>query len=88
MSAFSVGLRPVRNVDENGAMSGPAAALIAFLAVVAIVVVVRFEVFCLRELARADDYQLLHLTRRGWTVAILFSIPFGGMAYLLFGRAR
>ena len=69
-------------------MSGPAAALIAFLAVMVIVVVVRFEVFCLRELAKADDYQLLHLTRRGWTVAILFSIPFGGMAYLLFGRAR
>ena len=69
-------------------MSGPAAALIAFLAVMVIVVVVRFEVFCLRELAKADDYQLLHLTRRGWTVAILFSIPFGGMAFLLFGRAR
>jgi len=31
---------------------------------------------------------LLHLTRRGWTIAILFSIPFGGVAYLLFGRAR
>ncbi|HEY5050350.1 MAG TPA: hypothetical protein VII50_05580 [Acidothermaceae bacterium] len=69
-------------------MTGPAAALIAFLVVVAIVVVVRFEVFCLRELARADDHQLLYLTRRGWTVAILFSIPFGGMAYLLFGRPR
>ncbi|HEY5454960.1 MAG TPA: hypothetical protein VIJ96_05800 [Acidothermaceae bacterium] len=69
-------------------MSGPAAALIAFLAVVVIFVVVRFEVFCLRELAKADDYQLLHLTRRGWTVAIFFSIPFGGMAFLLFGRAR
>ncbi len=69
-------------------MSWPAAALIAFLAVVVIAVVVRFEVFCLRELARTDDYELLHLTRRGWTIAILFSIPFGGTAYLLFGRAR
>ncbi|HZV25058.1 MAG TPA: hypothetical protein VFG00_02100, partial [Acidothermaceae bacterium] len=65
-------------MGDNRAMSGPAAALIAFLAVVVIFVVVRFEVFCLRELAKADDYQLLHLTRRGWTVAIFFSIPFGG----------
>ena len=73
---------------DNRPMSGPAAALIAFLAVVVIVVVVRFEAFCLRELAHAEDYELLHLTRRGWTIAILFSIPFGGMAYLLFGRAR
>lgn len=69
-------------------MSGPAAALIAFLAVVVIVVVVRFEVFCLNELASAEDNELVYLTRRGWTVAILFSIPFGGMAYLLFGRAH
>jgi hypothetical protein len=62
-------------------------ALIAVIAAATIVVVVRFEMFCLNELASAEDDELRYLTRRAWAVAIVISIPFGGVAYLLLGRS-
>jgi hypothetical protein len=35
-----------------------------------------------------EDGGLLYLSRRGWSLAILFSILLGGIAYLVIGKAR
>jgi hypothetical protein len=64
------------------------AVTIALLIVAALIVVVRFEMFCISDLAKTQDHELLYLSRRGWSVAILFSIPLGGIAYLMIGKAR
>jgi hypothetical protein len=58
------------------------------LAAAALVVVVRFELFCFRELAATRDGELRYLTRPGWIVVIAFSIPVGGILFLSYGRAR
>jgi hypothetical protein len=54
----------------------------------ALVVGVRFEVFCFRQLAATRDDELRYLTRPGWIVVIAFSIPVGGILFLYYGRAR
>jgi hypothetical protein len=63
-------------------------AVIAVLVIAAVVVIARFEVFCLRELARAVDADLQYLTRRAWAAAIILLIPLGGVAFLYCGRPR
>ena len=63
--------------------------LVVVLIVIAILLVIgRFEAFCLRNLADTPDVELRHLTRGGWYAVILFMIPLGGVAYLYLGRAR
>jgi hypothetical protein len=62
--------------------------LVVAAVVVAIVAVARFEQSCLQDLAQTPDYELRLLTRRGWTVLIVLWIPFGGLAYLSFGKWR
>ncbi len=62
-------------------MSSGAAALIPI-----VVVAVGFEVFCLVDLARAEEAH--YLPRWAWAVICLISIPLGGIAYLIFGRTR
>jgi hypothetical protein len=69
------------NVD---ALTVVVIALVAALVVVG----VRFELFCLRELAATRDDELRYLTRPGWIVVIAFSIPVGGILFLYYGRAR
>lgn len=64
------------------------AAAIAALVAAAVVVIARFEIFCLRELAQANDSDLRYLTRRAWAAAIILMIPLGGIAYLYCGRPR
>lgn len=64
-----------------------AAALILLVAAAA-GMIVAFEVFCLRDLAKAHDDELLLLNRIGWAVVIVLAIPIGGLGYLFFGRAR
>jgi hypothetical protein len=56
------------------------------LIAIAVLVIVRFELFCLRDLARRNDQQLRYLTRTGWLVAIVLVIPIGGICYLYYGR--
>lgn len=53
---------------------------------VAVITVVRFEMFCLRDLAGTRDADLRHLTRKGWLACILFAIPVGGIVYLYRGK--
>ncbi len=60
----------------------PLLALVAF----AVVAIVRFELFCLRDLARRGDPELRHLNRAGWLVVIAVVIPLGGICYLCYGR--
>jgi hypothetical protein len=59
----------------------------AALVVVGLVVVVRFELFCLDDLARTPDVELQLLTRTGWLVLILLFVPVGGVVYLYRGKA-
>ncbi len=57
------------------------------LVAIGVLLVVRFEVFCLRDLARRSDRELRYLTRTGWLVVIVLVIPLGGIGYLCYGRA-
>jgi hypothetical protein len=60
--------------------------LIGLVVGMAIVAVVRFEMFCLRDIADADEVR--YLTKQGWIVLCLLWIPFGGILYLYYGRTR
>jgi hypothetical protein len=62
--------------------------VIAVLIAAAIVGIVRFETFCISDLNRTPDGDLLFLTRAGWFTAILLVIPIGGVAYLYCGKVR
>lgn len=60
--------------------------LIIVGALVAVAGIVRFELFCLSDIWAAPYVRVL--TREAWTVLCLLTIPFGGLAYLLYGRPR
>ncbi len=62
--------------------------VIALVAAVAAVAVLRFEVFCVGDLTHTPDSQLRYLTRTGWLVACVVSIPLGGIVYLYCGKRR
>jgi hypothetical protein len=64
------------------------AAVLAVLIIAAVVVIARFELFCLRELAQANDADLQYLTRPAWAAAIILMIPLGGIAFLYYGRPQ
>ena len=64
------------------------AGVVVLLSVIVVAVVVRFEMFCLHDLADTPDCQLRGLDRRGWTLVTLVSIPLGGIAYLYYGKTR
>src|SRR5215470_16202599 len=60
-------------------LSHGAAAPIAVLAAAAV-----FVIFCLLHLARAA--QVRYLPKWAWVPIICLAIPWGGLAYLIFGR--
>lgn len=61
-------------------------AVIALVAAVAIVAVVRWEVFLIRDISAAPDVR--YLSKPAWTAVCLIGIPIGGVLYLFYGRAR
>ena len=60
-------------------------ALLGLIAI-AVAVVIRFELLCLRDLAERSEAEVRYLTRTGWTIVIAFVIPIGGICYLYYGR--
>jgi ABC-2 type transport system ATP-binding protein len=62
-------------------MSSHAAALIPV-----VLVAVGFAIFCLVDVARAEEVR--YLPRWAWAVISLISVPLGGIVYLIFGRRR
>jgi ABC-2 type transport system ATP-binding protein len=57
-----------------------------FAVAIPVVVAAGFAVFCLADLARAAGVR--YLPRWAWAVAICVFVPWGGLVYLIFGRAR
>jgi hypothetical protein len=49
-----------------------------------VVLLIAWEVFCLRDLARA--HRVRYLPKWGWALVCLLSIPWGGIIYLIVGR--
>jgi hypothetical protein len=45
-----------------------------------------FEIFCLVDLANAEEVR--YLTKEWWLIVTLISIPLGGIIYLSIGRVR
>jgi hypothetical protein len=56
--------------------------------VVAVILAARFVLLCLNDIAGTPDSEFLYLTRRGWVAATIFTIPIGGVLYLLYGKRR
>jgi hypothetical protein len=59
----------------------PAAALVPLL-----VVLLGFVLFCVVDVARSQ--RVRYLPRWAWVVICLISMPWGGIAYLVFGKER
>ena len=59
----------------------PAAAVVPLL-----VAILAFVIFCLVDVFRSRNVR--HLPRWAWAIICLISMPWGGIAYLIFGRER
>ena len=64
-------------------MSPPLGSAVAILV---LAVAVAFAAWCLVDLRRAG--QVRHLSKWGWALVICVSMPWGGLAYLIFGKDR
>jgi hypothetical protein len=70
-------------------MTSDTATLMSQLAtLITLVILFGFDVYCLRDIARADEYEVRYFPRWLWALICLVSTPLGGLAYLLYGRAR
>lgn len=59
----------------------PAAALIPLL-----LAILAFVIFCVVDVARSQ--RVRYLPRWAWVIICLISMPWGGIAYLVFGKER
>ena len=59
----------------------PATAVIPLL-----VAILAFVIFCLIDVIRSQNVR--YLPRWAWAVICLISMPWGGIAYLIFGKER
>ena len=60
--------------------------LVIVAAIIAIVGVLRFEMYCLDDILHAEYVR--GLTRSAWIVLCLLLIPIGGILYLFYGRPQ
>jgi len=56
--------------------------------IVILVLALGFEVYCLIDIIRAKEDKVRYLPNWAWAVISMFSIPWGGLAYLIFGKVR
>jgi hypothetical protein len=63
-------------------------AVVAMIVIAMILVLVRFELYCLADIRQTPDHAFRYLSRQGWVLVCLISIPIGGILYLRFGRYR
>jgi len=63
-------------------------ALIAVIAVAALGVAaaVAWDIFCLRDLARADPAGVRYLPKWAWAAICLLTCPWGGLLYMIAGK--
>lgn len=74
---------------ETGAPVWRTSVNMAFILIPVLVLAVGFVVFCEVDLARAE--QVRYLPKWGWAILCMgigLTIPFGGIAYLVFGKVR
>jgi Phospholipase_D-nuclease N-terminal len=66
---------------------GPAHSPIPIAALVPLLVaILAFVIFCLADVIRSQNVR--YLPRWAWAVICLVSMPWGGIAYLIFGKER
>lgn len=65
-------------------------ALIAVIAVIAlgIAAAIAWDIFCLRDLIRADPAGVRYLPKWGWAAVCLISCPWGGLLYMFVGKGH
>jgi hypothetical protein len=56
------------------------------LIVLAIMLAVAWDAFCLYDLIRADPAKIRYLPKWVWALVCLISCPWGGLLYVLVGR--
>lgn len=63
-------------------------AVVALIIAVAVVMVLRFLVFCISDINATPEAQLQYLSRAGWIAVCVLSIPVGALVYLACGKRR
>jgi hypothetical protein len=64
---------------------GGMAAQLAIIALL-LVVMIWFDLYCLRDIAHARYVR--YLTPQAWGLLVIITFPIGGILYLTYGRAR
>ncbi|HEY5985250.1 MAG TPA: PLDc N-terminal domain-containing protein [Streptosporangiaceae bacterium] len=79
---MATGYAPATSMISAAPPSGPGAAPV----VIVLVLGLAFVVYCLVNLARAEEVR--YLPRWAWAIICIISIPLGGILYLVLGKER